>query len=77
MNHAKTIKSIHNCPLYNRITSTPAGIYVVATPADDIIGDYINPTGEFFTLELTNECKEGTILGTLEDAITEIKYEKI
>jgi hypothetical protein len=65
-----------NYPFYNRITSVPAGIYVVATPADDINGDYINPAGEFFTLELTSECKEGTILGTLEDAIIEIKCEK-
>ena len=69
-----------NCPFYNRITSVPAGIYVVATPADDINGDYINPAGEFFILELSDDYKEGAILGTLEDAIDElelIKYEKI
>jgi hypothetical protein len=58
----------------------PAGLYIVATPVEDSLGDYVNPAGEFFILELTEDYKEGAILGTLEDAIDElelVKYEKI
>lgn len=80
MTNQKPKNTYMNCPFYNRITSTPAGLYVVATPAEDSLGNYVNPAGEFFILELSDEYKEGAILGTLEDAIDElelIKYEKI
>lgn len=80
MNQPKTANTYTNCPFYNRITQTPSGIYVIATPTNDTIGNYVNPAGDFFTLELSEEYTEGAILGTLEDAIEElelIKYEKI
>lgn len=80
MTNQKPINTYKNCPFYNRITSVPAGFYIVATPVEDHLGDYVNPAGEFFVLELSDDYKEGAILGTLEDAIEKldlIKYEKI
>lgn len=79
MNQPKTANSYKSCTFYNRITYSPTGIYVIATPTNDTIGNYVNPAGDFFTLELSEEYSEGAILGTLEDAIEElklIKYEK-